>query len=300
MPVQPRRVVKLEPSRELCGTTLVEFGDLVVRLAPFAEDRKRRREDREGRRRAPGAGQKGAPFWLRLLVALTHLRQGLPCRATARLFNVHERSVRNWRDEIEELLAEHGCQPPGVAEPIRNYEDLARYLDTLETGVVMVDGTDVPRSSPKKWEQQKAAWSFKSKGHVVKGTVIADGGRRPLFFEGNPSGEGRTHDITMLRAQSQLLAVLIASMVTVMADKGYSGLGQDIDPARLELPVKRGKRRGISDEDQERNRAHSSKRIVVEHAIGRMKWWGAMRHWRRHPTKFNRTGKAVATLASIL
>src|SRR4051794_14623111 len=104
MPIQPRRLVVVEPSRELCGTTREQFGELLVRLAPLAEAAKRAREQRDGRQRSPGAGQKGAAFWFRLLVALTHLRQGMPCRATARVFGVHERSVRNWRDEIEGLL----------------------------------------------------------------------------------------------------------------------------------------------------------------------------------------------------
>ena len=39
--------------------------------------------------------------------------------------------------------------------------------------------------------------------------------------------------------------------------------------------------------------------MPVEHAIGRMKWWRALRYWRNDMTRFGPTGKAVAALASI-
>ena len=55
----------------------------------------------------------------------------------------------------------------------------------------------------------------------------------------------------------------------------------------------------LSDEDRDANHLLSSLRMPVEHAIGRMKWWRALRYWRNDMTRFGPTGKAVATLASI-
>jgi hypothetical protein len=293
-------VAVLSPSRALCGATPKEFADLLVRLAPLAVTAKRRRERREGRQRAPGAGQKGAALWLRLLVALTHLRQGSSCRATAEMFGVHERSVRNWRDEIEALLGEHGFDPPGAARPIRTLEDLRAHLDALPAEAAMVDGTHVPCSMPVDFDAQRAAWSGKDRDHVVKGTVVADGGRRPLWFEANPSGEGRTHDVTMLRAQVGLLAVLAATAANILGDKAYVGLRSDIDPGRVVTPWVKPRGGVLSVQDRDANHLLSSLRMPVEHAIGRMKWWRAMRYWRRPATRFDRGGKAIAALASIL
>ena len=84
----PGHVVVLRPSRDPCGTTEAQFAELLVRLAPLAVAAKTRREDRRDRRRAPGAGQKGSPLWLRLMVTLTHLRQGSTTRATAEMFGI--------------------------------------------------------------------------------------------------------------------------------------------------------------------------------------------------------------------
>ena len=293
------RVTVLKPSRDLCGTSPAQFGELLERLAPFVEAAYLARGERPGRQRALGAGAKPNPFWFRLLVALTHLRQGIPLRATAAIFGIDEKSVRNYRDEVIGLLGQHGCQPPGAVRPIRTEQDLLEYLDSLPEECCMVDGTQVPRSMPVDYEAQRAAWSGKLKDHVVTGTVVADATRRPVWFEANPSGEGRTHDLTMLREQTNLLEVLAKSTVTVLLDKAYRGLRHDLDEDRVVFPVMRPRHGQHSDADRLFNRDLSSMRMPAEHAIGPMKWWRAMRYWTRDPQQFGPTGKAIAVLASI-
>jgi transposase-like protein len=294
-----RHVTVIRPSRELCGTTEEQFGELLAALAPLAEEDKRLREERPDRKRRPGAGMRPRPFWLRLLVALTHLRQGSSVRATAATFGVHERSVRRWRDEVERLLVAHGFRPPGATRPIRSLEDLDTHLRALPEQHVLVDGTEVPRSSPGEWEAMKAAYSGKSRRHVAKGTVVADQSRRPVWFEADPAGEGRTHDLTMLRSQLGLLAVLAATAVTVVADQAYRGLPADLGDGAL-VPIMKPRRRAFDPADAMWNKEHSRLRVPVEHAIGRMKWWRAMHEWRRPVEHFDRGGKAVGVLASIL
>jgi hypothetical protein len=266
----------------------------------MAEAAKRAREDRAGRQRQPGAGRKPVPLQQRLLVVLTHLRQGHSTRATAAIFGVHERSVRNWRDEIEALLAEHGFCPPGARRAICTLEDLQDHLDGLQTEACMVDGTHVPTKMPVDFQAQRAMYNGKDRDHVVKATVVADAGRRPLWFEANPSHEGRTHDVTMLRAQIGLLAVLGATTATVLADQAYVGLRHDIDPDGLLTPWVKPRGGVLSDNDRDANHLLSSLRMPVEHAVGRMKWWRALRYWRRPADRFQQGGKAIAVLASML
>lgn len=294
-----RHVTVLEPSRDLCGTSPTQFADLLERLAPLVTAEYEARGERPGRQRALGGGDKPNPFWFRLLVALTHLRQGTSVRATAAMFGIHERTVRKYRDEIVGLLAAHGCQPPGAARPIRTLEELRAHLDGLADECCMVDGTHVPRSMPVDWDAQRAAYSGKDRDHVVKGTVVADRSRRPVWFEANPTGEGRTHDITMLRAQVGLLGVLAATTAHVLADKAYVGLKHDIDPDRSITPEVKPRGGVLDDLARMVNRDLSSLRMPVEHAVGRMKWWRALRYWRNAPERFGPTGKAIATLASI-
>jgi hypothetical protein len=230
------------------------------------------------------------------------LRQGTSVRATAAIFGIHERSVRRFRDEVEELLVDHGFQPPDAQRPIRTLEDLAVYLDGLADGTAMIDGTEIRRCSPYPWQEQKQAWSGKTKAHVVKATVIADQNRRPLWVEANPSGEGRTHDITMLRAQDALMAVLMtaaAAGTVFLVDRGYRRLDKDLDPQAVIIPATKPRYRPMDDIDRMFNKALSSMRMPVEHAIGRMKWWRVLQYWRRPTAAFDRTAKAIGVLATL-
>ena len=239
-------------------------------------------------------------MWFRLLVALTHLRQGLSCRGAARIFSVHERTVRKYRDEIVVLRRAHGCQPPRASTPIRTLEDLRVYLDRSAAECCMVDGTHVPRAHARRLRRAAGRVLGKDRDHVAKGTVVADYRRRPLWFEANPSEEGRTHDITMLRAQVALLAVLAATTAT---RGGRQGLRRAQGRHRSRpVPDSLGqapRRRRSLTRTATRNHLLSSLRMPVEHAIGRMKWWRALRYWRNDMTRFGPTGKAVAALASI-
>lgn len=290
--------VKVVPSRALCGFSPSEFAELLIDLADVAEQDKRAREDWEGRKRAPGAGAKPQPLAVRLLVALTHLRQGSSVRATAAIFGVHERSVRRWRDELERLLIAHGVQPPEGGEPIRTLGDLAAYLGARDPqDYVIVDGTDVPRPRPVSWENQRPAWSGKSKRHAVKGTVVSDAAGNPVWFEANPSGEGRTQDLTMLRSGA-LLGVLALAGVSVLADLGYQGLGSLLT-GEVYTPRRRRPGRRLDRDDRIYNHAHAQARIRVEHGIARLKQWGALRHHRRPPAALDNTGKAITVLTSL-
>jgi hypothetical protein len=241
-------------------------------------------------------------------MALTHLRLGTSLRATGAMFNVDEKSVRNWRDELHRVLLAHGITLPGWMSRIASLADLAEYLrdpgDTRRP-VVLIDGVEVPRNRPgASWDEQKTAYSGKSRRHVVKGTVVTVDHGNPVWFEANPNGEGRTHDITMLRTQTALLAVLATAWL-VLADRGYQGLHDDIDPDRVATPVYRRRTKAqpephLTPEESLWNRDQAGLRIRVEHTIGAMKNWKAMRHHRRHPDHFDTVGRSIATLISIL
>ena len=105
--------------------------------------------------------------------------------------------------------------------------------------------------------------------------------------------------MTMLRAQAGLLAVLAATTATILADKAYGGLKYDLDPDRLLTPWVKPRGGVLSELDRDCNHLLSALRMPVEHAVGRMKWWRALRYWRNAMHRFDPTGKAIATLASI-
>ena len=159
------------------------------------------------------------------------------------MFGIDEKSVRNWRDELEALLVAHGVAVAGRSAPVRTLGDLAEYLQQRgDDDYVIIDGTDIPVPAP-----VPGSRSARLVGQVPRscgqGTVVADADGNPIWFEANPNGEGRTQDITMLR-NGALLGVLALSAVTILADLGYQGLGGDVagdvytpaSPARPQTP----------------------------------------------------------------
>ena len=61
-----------------------------------------------------------------------------------------------------------------------------------------------------------------------------------------------------------------------MFDLGYLGVGKDYPEQLSSLPYKKKKDQELSQEEKERNKSHSRKRIVVEHTICRMKKYRIM------------------------
>lgn len=300
--VNGRYPTVLGPSRALCGLHPREFGEVLVRLAPLVEELRAQRLARPDRKRAPGAGGKPKAFGQRLLVGLTHLRLGTSLRETAAVFGIDEKSVRNYRNEVEELLVNHGVVVAGRAGPVRSLGELAEHLRAMaklpEDHYVIIDGTETRRDRPGSWEAQRPAWSGKSHQHVVKATAVTDEVGRPLWFDANPTGEGRTQDIAMLRT-GPLLGVLAIAGICVLGDLGYQGLdrwttGEVYVPRR-----RRPGNRHLDRDDKLYNHALAQARIRVEHGIGHLKRWGALRRWRRSPQDYDRTGKAVTTVLSI-
>ena len=249
------------------------------------------------------AGAKPNAFWFRVLVALTHAWTGLTLRPTAAIFGLHERTVRTYRDELERLLAAHGVVVVGGRRLCTSIDLAAHLREVAETDgeFVIIDGTEVRRERPGGgWDAQRGAYSYKTHSHAAKATVVASSGGQPIWWEANPSGEGRTHDITMLRAQVGLLGALTVAGIAVLGDLGYEGLHHDLGDRAWAPKRRRPGRRRLDRDDSIYNHGLAATRIQVEHAIRHLKRWRVLSHWRRHPDKLNTTGKAITALCSIL
>ena len=110
---------------------------------------------------------------------------------------------------------------------------------------------------------------------------MTDAKRRVLVL--TPSKPGRRHDKNLVD-RSQLVQSIPAA-VGVIVDTGFQG----VKHPNLFIPQKASKKRPLTPEDRASNRYISSQRIVVEHAIGGMKRYGAM-----HQVLRNKLGGGLA------
>ena len=61
-----------------------------------------------------------------------------------------------------------------------------------------------------------------------------------------------------------------------MFDLGFLGVEKDFPEQKSSLPIKKKKNQILTEEEEEYNREHSRRRIVVEHAICRIKKYRIM------------------------
>jgi len=170
--------------------------------------------------------------------------------------------------------------------------DLAVVIDTFEQRVQRPQGPDPAnrksRSEADKW------YSGKKKGHTIKSQVGVDL-HTGLLCDVGESVRGPTADITLL-AQSKLMERL-PNGVGGEGDLAYVGIDklhpQGLGATPRRKPRGRDKHRARG-QDKERppedvayNRAFAKRRVVVEHAICRMRHYEALSQTDRHHRKMH-------------
>ena len=123
---------------------------------------------------------------------------------------------------------------------------------------LMIDGTERPIPRSKKPGQRRESYSGKKKKHMVVHQIITDHKKKIMAV--GPAQNGSRQDKRIFDESR----VVKPPDTMVLGDLGY--LGTD-----FEIPIKKPKKKALSQEDKAYNRWHSSLRVGVEHAIGRMK-----------------------------
>jgi hypothetical protein len=84
-----------------------------------------------------------------------------------------------------------------------------------------------------------------------------------------------------------------------MFDLGFFGVEKDLPEQRSSLPIKKEKDHELTEVQKEYNRNHSAKRIVIEHAICRIKKYRIMNDvFRNRLRKYNKVSDMVSGLVN--
>ncbi|MER5738916.1 transposase family protein [Streptomyces sp. NPDC002262] len=245
-----------------------------------------------------GAGAKHRLVFVdRLLSTLVHLRHGVTHDVLACWFAVDRSTITRAIGEIRPLLAERGCTiSPGV-----RLRTLAEVIDHLgasgQTGII--DGTEIRVRRPAAGRKDRDTFiSGKNKQNAVKTMVLTDQNGRVLFS--SPARPGSCADITHARQLGLVKLLADGPVVEILADAGYQGLGAQTG-GRVVTPPHRKFKRDAPDwyeEMHERQRkAHSSRRIRVEHGIAHLKNWRALA---RHLGRREHISDTVQAIAGLL
>lgn len=251
--------------RRLTGITPDAFRSLLPQVEAAWAEAQRRRRERPGRRRKPGAGPKPSlPVADQLLVLLLCYRTYVSHAFLGVLFSVDQGTVSRYVAALQPLLAGIFRVPERRVEV---KEDEVREL--------FFDGTERPTRRPKRG--QRRYYSGKKRRHTLKNQVVAVRKRKKPGRRGagappekrrqrvaavSPTAPGSAHD---KKVYDRARAVVPAG-VKATGDTGYQGTA-------LLTPVKKPRKGGLTGRQKRGNARISRRRVAVEHAIGKMKVW---------------------------
>ncbi len=285
--------------RRITGLSANVIAELVTELGPLWHERHQAKLASRPRKRAVGAGARHRLVFVdRLLATLVHLRHATTHDVLACWFGVDRSTITRAIAEVRPLLAERGCT---VSSGVR-LRTLAEVIDHLgadgKTGII--DGTEIRVRRPAAGRKDRDRFtSGKSKQNAVKTMVVTDGDGRVLFC--SPTRPGSCADITHARQLGLVKLLADGPAVEILADAGYQGLGAQTG-GRVITPPHRKFKKNTPDwyeEMHERQRkAHSSRRIRVEHGIAHLKNWRVLARHLGRREHMSDTVQAVAGLLS--
>jgi hypothetical protein len=272
----------------LTGLTVAAFDELAAEVVPAVEAAHRKALDRPDRKRAIGGGD---DFDLatvdQLLLTVVWLRQYPTNEVLGFLFGVSDSTASRVRSRCLPVLEQAGRDTMRMPDPgAARRKRLPALLKDTPGLAVVIDSFEQRTQRPKR--RQRAYYSGKKKAHTLKSQVAVDeeSGR---VVDVSDSVPGRWADIKLLK-RSRLMKRL-PSGVGGIGDLGYVGIG-DVHPAGA-CPRRKPRGKPRPPEDVKYNRVFSRRRIVVEHAIGRMRRFRAVTDVNRH----RRKGHAVRVRA---
>jgi DDE superfamily endonuclease/Helix-turn-helix of DDE superfamily endonuclease len=273
----------------LTGLTVTAFDALAADVAPAVEASHRATLDRPDRQRAIGAGGEfGLTTADQILLAIIWLRQYPTQEVLGFLFGVSDSTASRARARCRPAPERAGRDTTRMPDPgAARREALPALLRDTPGLAVVVDSFEQRTRRPKR--QQRAYHSGKKRAHTLKSQAAVDeeSGR---FVDVSDSVPGRWADIKLLE-RSRVLGRLPAG-VGALGDLGYVGIGALHTRGAAPRRKPRGKPR--PPEDVRYNRAFSRRRIVVEHAIGRLRRFRSVTDVNRH----RRKGHAARVRAS--
>jgi hypothetical protein len=132
--------------------------------------------------------------------------------------------------------------------------------------MAFVDCTEQQIPRPQNRLRRRLYYSGKKKKHTVK-ILYTTNQNGLLIYKTKHKQRGRRHDYKIYKTNHPDLPKDVLSMY----DLGFLGVEKDFPEQKSSLPIKKEKDHELTADEKEYNKNHSRKRIVIEHAICRIK-----------------------------
>jgi len=259
--------------RSFTGLDVSEFDDTYRKIESRYDEyeRKRLSKGRKRRERDVGAGH---PFKLRVkdrvLMLLVYYRLYITYPLAGFLFDLDQSNVYRDIHMLEPLVKK--CIPLPkklykIARRARTIEEVEAYFPGFRA---FIDASEQEIPRPKDKRRRKSYYSGKKKKHTVKTQYMVNGDGLILHKTGHD--KGRKHDYALFKDKHPETPPDVEKYV----DLGYKGVQKDFPERKWVIPVKKRRKRNLTRRERRYNRKIARKRVIVEHAISRVKKFNIM------------------------
>ncbi|MDI1495563.1 MAG: Transposase [Cenarchaeum symbiont of Oopsacas minuta] len=220
-----------------------------------------------------------------LFIALSRKRNNEKQEIFAAYAHIDQSTVSRYLALADVLLMKILPTAENIAATIRKertIEAFKEFVPGKSAGELYLDATFVQVQRPQ--VDQKKAYSGKRKRYVYNIQITSN--KDGLVLDVGHPEEGSAHDMEVLRRNPPNFGKWTKNMrdpntkqehrIILYTDKGYLGVEKDYPGIISKQPYKKPKGYEMTETDQKYNQRISRKRIRVEHAINRLKWFRRM------------------------
>ena len=249
----------------MTGLTISEFNELLDKFQSVWQEFVYKEFLSKDRKRKYGGGRHARLLSLedKLLFILVYTRIYPLMFVCGLMFGFEDSRVCNWVHRLLPLLdktMEFTHSKPKRRSG-RNLEEILEEFPELREYGITLDGVERKRRRPKDSKQQKEYYSGKKKTHTKKNIIIVHPQDTRILYLSETKG-GRVHD---KRCLDEEYLHCNDPTFTCLVDSGF--IGAEIGSMKFIHPQKNTKLHKLTDSLKEQNRAISSIRVKVEHAI---------------------------------
>lgn len=290
-------------SKRFLGLEKSKIEMLTAKMKPHWEASEKTRLSRSGRKRSIGAGHPYfTPNLMDLLaVCLMYYKLYLTQEFVAIIFEIDQGTVSRIVSKISTLIED--AADPELKTIFQKTEALKknRIRDFVELRSVcpeladlMTDATESPCNRPTGNEVQKKYYSGKQKTHTIKTQLTINSNKRIIAV--SATHPGSVHDKQILDYDETIKK--LPTQARHILDKGYVGVDKQNSASNILIPFKRKKgQKHLPPMLADINKFLSSRRIAVEHVIGKLKNFRISAYtYRGRREKFN---QIIRNLAAI-
>ncbi len=250
---------------------------------------------RKNRERGIGAGR---PFKLNiknrfLMLLIYYYRLYITYTLAGFLFNLDQSTIYRDIQKIESLIRK--CVPIpkkiyNITKRLQTPEDVEKYFPGF---MAFIDSTEQQIPRPMDNKRRATFYSGKNKRHTVKTQLIVN--NQGIIIHKLRYKKGRRHDYDIYKEEHHVTPKEVVNVF----DLGYLGIEKDFPEQLSSIPIRKKKNVELSQEEKEHNKNHSRRRIVIEHAICRLKKYRIMSDiFRNKLRKYNRISELVSGLVN--